>query len=111
MPKNKSRCLSEADVARPVVDYLNSFGWTVYQEVETISGIADIVAVLDKRLWIVEVKKIALFEPDGPSQSLARSSTLGQHRIPHHFDLQIDDRRTAFRHDGPRGARHRNYRR
>jgi len=48
--------ISEVDIARPVVEYLKDGGWTVYQEVETISGIADIVAVLDRRLWIVEVK-------------------------------------------------------
>ena len=52
----KNTKISEVDIARPVVDYLNGQGWSVYQEVETISGIADIVAVLDKRLWIVEVK-------------------------------------------------------
>jgi hypothetical protein len=48
--------IAEVDIARPVVEYLEGAGWTVYQEVETISGIADIIAILDKRLWIVEVK-------------------------------------------------------
>lgn len=48
--------ISEVDIAKPVVEYLNEKGWSVYQEVETISGIADIVAVLNKRLWIIEVK-------------------------------------------------------
>jgi hypothetical protein len=52
MPKK----LREIDIAKPVVAYLQARGWTVYQEVELLFGIADIVAELDGKLWVVEVK-------------------------------------------------------
>ena len=55
MAKNNVK-IKEVDIARPVVRYLESHGWDVYQEVNSLFGIADIVAVLDKHLWIVEVK-------------------------------------------------------
>lgn len=52
-PPSKPR---EVDIARPVVEHLGQKGWEVYQEVETLFGVADIIAVLDNKLWIVEVK-------------------------------------------------------
>lgn len=48
--------LQETDIAKPVVAYLQARGWTVYQEVELLFGIADIVAELDGKVWVVEVK-------------------------------------------------------
>jgi len=48
--------LTEVEIARPVVEYLDDRGWEIYQEVETLHGIADIIAVLDKKVWVVEVK-------------------------------------------------------
>jgi len=49
---------SESDLAKVVVEYLSSIGWDVYQEVKVSYGgkIADIVAVLGKRTWVVETK-------------------------------------------------------
>ena len=57
MTKKSARVkIAEVDVARPVVQHLMAQGWDVYQEVQSICGIADIVAVLDKRVWIIEAK-------------------------------------------------------
>lgn len=49
---------SETDVARPVVEWLQQWHWTVYQEVQHYRGgtVADIVAVQDELVWIIEVK-------------------------------------------------------
>jgi len=50
---------NEADLARPVVAWLQSLRWEVYQEVEVGMGgkIADIVAVQGPLVWIIECKK------------------------------------------------------
>ncbi len=50
---------TEADVARPVVAWLEEQHWDVYQEVQFINygKVADIVAVRHKLLWVIEVKK------------------------------------------------------
>ena len=49
---------SETDIAEVMVDYLESKDWDVYQEVQfhNYGGIADIVAVKDNQLWIIETK-------------------------------------------------------
>lgn len=52
MPQRRS----EADVAAPVVFYLESRGYDVYQEVEGMRGVADIVALVSAEDWVVEVK-------------------------------------------------------
>lgn len=49
--------MSEVAVARPVIAWLESEGWTVYQEVEYEGRVADIVATRGPDTWIVEVKK------------------------------------------------------
>ena len=49
--------MTETELAAPVIEYLESFHWDVYQEVPCGSGVADILAVLDKRIWVVELKK------------------------------------------------------
>lgn len=50
--------MKETEVAAPVVEYLRHLGWDVYQEVQNgcAGKIADIVAVLDGRIWVVESK-------------------------------------------------------
>lgn len=50
--------IKETDIAKPVIDWLTERGWDVYQEVQVQSGlpVADIVAVLDMRIWVVECK-------------------------------------------------------
>ena len=48
--------MKETDLAKPVISYLESMGWDVYQEVLIHGRIADIVAVCGKLTWILECK-------------------------------------------------------
>src|SRR3989304_1278839 len=48
--------LTEVDLAKPVISYLEERGWDVYQEVLIYGKIADIVATFDKLTWIIECK-------------------------------------------------------
>lgn len=48
--------MKETELAQPVVEWLESQHWDVYQEVECPGGYADIVAVRDNYLWIIECK-------------------------------------------------------
>ena len=48
--------MKEVDLAKPVISYLESMGWSVYQEVLIHGRIADIVAVCGKLTWIIECK-------------------------------------------------------
>ncbi len=55
----KEVVITEADVARHLVAWLRDGGWTVYQEVRVFGyggRIADLVAVLDRRIWVIETK-------------------------------------------------------
>ena len=59
----KSAKASEASVARPVVEWLRSQGHVVHQEVTTVEGRADIVAVTPlQHLWILECKTALSFD-------------------------------------------------
>jgi len=49
--------MKETDLAQPIIHCLESRNWDVYQEVPCGSGVADIVAVLDNKIWVVELKK------------------------------------------------------
>ena len=49
--------IKETDLAKPIIDYLESFHYDVYQEVSCGSGVADILGVMGKKIWIVELKK------------------------------------------------------
>lgn len=49
--------MKETELAAPIIEYLAAFHWDVYQEVPVYGGIADIFAVLDSRVWIIELKK------------------------------------------------------
>lgn len=55
MAKSKT---AETDLARLVVEWLREWNWEVYQEVQHYRGgtVADLVAVQDGLVWIVEVK-------------------------------------------------------
>lgn len=56
---------SEADLGKIVVQYLRDLGWEVYQEVSWGQGgnkRADIVAVQDRVIWILELKKTFGFD-------------------------------------------------
>ena len=48
--------LTEVQLAKPVIAYLEERGWDVYQEVLIHGKVADIVATFGKLTWIVEVK-------------------------------------------------------
>src|SRR3990167_11042364 len=48
--------LTEVQLAKPIIAYLEERGWDVYQEVLIYGKIADIVATFGKLTWIVEVK-------------------------------------------------------
>lgn len=59
--------LSEADLSKKVVSWLESEGWTVYQEVSIFDksnygARADIVAVRDSIVWVIECKLTLSFE-------------------------------------------------
>jgi hypothetical protein len=56
--------MKEEELAVYVVDYLESMDWDIYQEVQFRTGgkIADIVAVKDDKLWIVESKTTLSFK-------------------------------------------------
>lgn len=58
-----SRTVTEAEIARPVVEYLRDLRWEVYQEVCQCGGCrrADIVAVQDPVIWVIEAKKVLSF--------------------------------------------------
>jgi hypothetical protein len=59
LSKYRLRPTKETDVARPVVEWFRDMGWEVYQEVEGLN--ADIVAVLGRRIHIVECKRYLNF--------------------------------------------------
>lgn len=50
---------TEADLAKPVVDWLKDLRWEVYEEVQVsaYSHAADIVAIQGKLVWVVECKR------------------------------------------------------
>jgi hypothetical protein len=60
MAKKKNQFKTEAELAEAVVAWLCDMGWTVYKEVliQKSGKIADIVAVKDSEVWIVESKLI-----------------------------------------------------
>ena len=47
---------TEATLAAVLVDDLRSRGWSVYQEVEALGAVADIVATQGPCLWVIEAK-------------------------------------------------------
>ena len=53
----KSTKETEADLAAFVIQYLEERDYDVYQEVPCNGGVADIVAVKDETVWIIECKK------------------------------------------------------
>jgi hypothetical protein len=62
MAKKKNQFKTEAELAEAVVAWLCDMGWTVYKEVliQKSGKIADIVAVKDSEVWIVESKYLTL---------------------------------------------------
>ncbi len=59
--KTKPASMSEADLCQAAIPWLESRGWTLYFEVsfKGHSGRADIVAVKDHLVWLIEAKKAA----------------------------------------------------
>lgn len=60
MKLKKHKFQSESELALPVVNWLKQQGWTVYKEVKPrrLEGIADIVAIKDDKIWIIETKLV-----------------------------------------------------
>jgi hypothetical protein len=57
--------ISEADLAPPLLAYLEQEKWDIYQEVEGAGGRCDLVAVKEGKVWIIELKthlSLALLE-------------------------------------------------
>lgn len=57
--------LAEADLAPPLLTFLEHEGWDLYQEVEGAGGRCDLVAVKEGKVWIIELKthlSLALLE-------------------------------------------------
>lgn len=48
--------MTEADLAARLVAWLEAAGWDVYQEVEVRGGLADLVAIRQRRAWVIECK-------------------------------------------------------
>jgi hypothetical protein len=57
-PKRKYKFKSESELALPIVNWLKLEGWEVYKEVKPkrLSAVADIVAVKNNQIWIIETK-------------------------------------------------------
>ncbi len=54
--------VKEADLAKPMVQWLRSNQWEVFQEVEAPGGICDIVARCGAKIWAIEVKNTLSFQ-------------------------------------------------
>lgn len=50
---------TEIELAKPVIAWLESYQWDVYQEVQYRGKIADIVAVQNNIVWIIETKLVS----------------------------------------------------
>jgi Holliday junction resolvase len=48
--------IKEIDIGKALVEWLNVQHWDVYQEVKIYSHIADVVAVRNGIVWIIECK-------------------------------------------------------
>lgn len=48
--------MKEVELAEKIIEYLENDDWEIYQEVEHDFHIADIVAVKDEKVWVIEVK-------------------------------------------------------
>lgn len=49
--------MTEADLAKKVIEWLQRHGWEVFQEVEYRGSVADIVCMQGPTLWVIECKK------------------------------------------------------
>ncbi len=52
--------MSEEEIAQVVIEYLQELGWEIYQEIQfgnVLGRVADIVAVRDDEVWVIEVKR------------------------------------------------------
>ena len=59
---------AETDVAEPVIAWLKNMKWEVYQEVEALAGICDIIAVQGPVVWAIEVKRQMSFDLIGQGE-------------------------------------------
>jgi hypothetical protein len=54
--------VTEADLAKKIITYLQGFQWEVFQEVTCYGGVADIVARQHGIVWIIETKTSLTWE-------------------------------------------------
>ncbi len=82
--------LTEVDVAKPVVQWLKDFNWEVYQEVSPphTSRCADILAVQNNIVWIIEVKRSL-------SLSLLEQINHWKHKV-HYVSIAIPQTKNRF---------------
>ena len=52
----KIKKIKETEIAEIVIDWLEKQHWDVYQEVPVNSGFADIFAVRNGLVWVIETK-------------------------------------------------------
>ena len=97
----KKRKYSEAEIAKVLVDYLESKDWDVYQEVQfnNYGGVADIVAVKNDELWIIETKTSLTFSVLAQAESwqshyrsVAVPRTIRRHDNGRHLAYRICQR-------------------
>jgi hypothetical protein len=94
----KSPILTEADLASKVVSWLESDGWEVFQEVQPEGWggpRADIVAVQEGRVWVVECKKQFSFDLLAQAEKWKPYSNRASIAVP--YARRSDGRSTAFR--------------
>jgi hypothetical protein len=83
---------------------LESQGWEVYQEVEYRSGVADIVAVKSKRIWVVECKLTFSFASLKQAADWRKYADLVSVAVPHYSYNQPDGWVYGFHLAGKEGV-------
>ncbi|HBD94493.1 MAG TPA: hypothetical protein DC057_10030, partial [Spirochaetia bacterium] len=58
----KIKKIKETEIAEIVIDWLEKQHWDVYQEVPVNSGFADIFAVRNGLVWVIETKTSLSFD-------------------------------------------------
>lgn len=76
--------MTEIDLAKKVVAWLTDLGWDVYQEIQIreSGSIADIVAVLDRRVWVVECKTTMSLQLLGQAEEWKRFAHMVSVAVP-----------------------------
>jgi hypothetical protein len=85
--------IKETELAAAVIEYLQSAGWEVYQEVKPGEGgsIADIVAVRGKIIWIIECKVSGIMKVIGQALQWKRDANFVSIAVPAPGDYVTKD--------------------